>query len=102
MNRERKLLFDLASDLRLKYKYMPVYINRGDDLFDITITLKKELIFIIWPRNEFILTLSDMKISLKEALEFYEKELIVALDNEKFFPDEGEDYIDAWQWLLSC
>ena len=95
MNRERKLLFDLASDLRLKYKYMPVYINRGDDLFDITITLKKELIFIIWPRNEFILTLSDMKISLKEALEFYEKELIVALDNEKFFPDEGEDYIDA-------
>lgn len=95
MNRERKLLFDLASDLRLKYKYMPVYINRGDDLFDITITLKKELIFIIWPRNEFILTLSDMKISLKEALEFYEKELIVASDNEKFFPDEGEDYIDA-------
>lgn len=95
MNRERKLLFDLASALRLKYKYMPVYINRGDDLFDITITLKKELIFIIWPRNEFILTLSDMKISLKEALEFYEKELIVASDNEKFFPDEGEDYIDA-------
>ena len=95
MNRERKLLFDLASDLRLKYKYMPVYINRGDDLFDITITLKKELIFIIWPRNEFILTLSDMKISLKEALEFYEKELIVASDNGKFFPDEGEDYIDA-------
>ena len=95
MNRERKLLFDLASDLRLKYKYMPVYINRGDDLFEITITLKKELIFIIWPRNEFILTLSDMKISLKEALEFYEKELIVASDNEKFFPDEGENYIDA-------
>ena len=95
MNRERKLLFDLASDLRLKYKYMPVYINRGDDLFDITITLKKELIFIIWPRNEFILTLSDMKISLKEALDFYQKELIVASDNEKFFPDEGEDYIDA-------
>lgn len=95
MNRERKLLFDLASDLRLKYKYMPVYINRGDDLFDITITLKKELIFIIWPRNEFILTLSDMKISLKEALEFYQKELIVASDNEKFFPDEGEDYTDA-------
>ena len=95
MNRERKLLFDLASDLRLKYKYMPVYINRGDDLFDITITLKKELIFIIWPRNEFILTLSDMKISLKEALEFYPKELIVASDNEKFFHDEDEDYIDA-------
>lgn len=95
MNRERKLLFDLASDLRLKYKYMPVYINKNDDLFEITITLKKELIFIIWPRNEFTLTLSDMKISLKEALEFYEKELIVALDNEKFFPDEGEDYIDA-------
>ena len=95
MKRERKLLFDLASDLRLKYKYTPVYINRGDDLFDITITLKKELIFIIWPRNEFILTLPDMKISLKEALEFYEKELIVASDNEKFFPDEGEDYIDA-------
>ena len=95
MNRERKLLFDLASDLRLKYKYMPAYINRGDDLFDITITLKKELIFIIWPRNEFILTLPDMKISLKEALEFYEKELIVASDNEKFFPDEGENYIDA-------
>ena len=95
MNRERKLLFDLASDLRLKYKYMPVYINRGDDLFDITITLKKELIFIIWPRNEFILTLSDMKISLKEALDFYQKELIVASDNEKFFHDEDEDYIDA-------
>jgi len=36
-----------------------------------------------------------MKISLKEALEFYEKELIVASDNEKFFPDEGEGYIDA-------
>ena len=99
MNRERKLLFDLASDLRLKYKYMPVYINKNDDLFEITITLKKELIFIIWPRNKFTLTLSDMKISLKEALEFYEKELIVASDNEKFFPDEGEDYIDAWQWL---
>jgi len=95
MNREKNLLFDLASDLRLKYKYMPVYINSEDDLFDITITLKKELIFIIWPRNEFILTLSDMKISLKEALEFYENELIVASDNEKIFPDEGEDYIDA-------
>lgn len=95
MNRERKLLFDLASDLRLKYKYMPVYINKNDDLFEITITLKKELIFIIWPRNKFTLTLSDMKISLKEALEFYEKELIVASDNGKFFPDEGEDYIDA-------
>ena len=95
MNRERKLLVDLAYDVRMRYKYMPVYINKGDDLFDIAITLKKELIFIIWPRNEFILTLSDMKISLKEALEFYEKELIVASDNEKFFPDEGEGYIDA-------
>ena len=95
MNRESKLLFDLSYDVRMRYKYMPVYINKGDDLFDIAITLKKELIFIIWPRNEFILTLSDMKISLKEALEFYEKELIVASDNEKFFPDEGENYIDA-------
>ena len=95
MNRERKLLFDLAYDVRMRYKYMPVYINKGDDLFDIAITLKKELIFIVWPRNEFVINLSDMKISLKEALEFYEKELIVASDNEKFFPDEGGNYIDA-------
>ena len=95
MNRERKLLFDLASDLRLKYKYMPVYINRGDDLFDITITLKKELIFIIWPRNEFTLTLSDMKISLKEALKFYEKELIMASEYERLCPGQGENDVDV-------
>ena len=95
MNRERELLFDLASDLRLKYKYMPAYINRGDDLFDIAITLKKELIFIVWPRNEFVINLSDMKISLKEAIEFYEKELIMASEYERLCPGQGENDVDV-------
>ena len=74
---------------------MPVYINKNDDLFEITITLKKELIFIIWPRNEFTLTLSDMKISLNKALNFYDKELIWASEYEKLYPGQSEDDIDA-------
>ena len=95
MNRERKLLFDLAYYVRMRYKYMPVYINKNDDLFEITITLKKELIFIIWPRNEFTLTLSDMKISLNNALNFYDKELILASEYEERYPGQSEDDIDA-------
>ena len=95
MNGEKKLLFDLAYDVRMRYKYMPVYINKGDDLFDIAITLKKELIFIVWPRNEFVINLSDMKISLKEALEFYEKELIMASEYERLCPGQGKNDVDV-------
>lgn len=94
MNGTEKLLFDLASDIRSKYKYMPVYRDKGDDLFEITITLKKELVFIIWPRSKFVLNLSDMKTSLKNAFEFYEKELLVASEDEKNFPEEEGSYID--------
>lgn len=95
MDREKKLFFDLAYYIRMRYKYMPVYINKADDLFEITITLKKELIFIIWPRNEFTLTLSDMKISLNKALSFYDKEIILASEYEKLYPGQSEDDIDA-------
>ena len=95
MNRESKLLFDLSYDVRMRYKYMPVYINKGDDLFDIAITLKKELIFIIWPRNEFVLSLSDIKISLNEAIKFYKKELIMASEYERLCPGQGENDVDV-------
>ena len=35
-----------------------------------------------------------MKTSLKNAFEFYEKELLVASEDEKNFPEEEGSYID--------
>lgn len=91
---KNELLFDLASDLRAKFKYMPVYRIKGDDLFEITITGKKELVFLIWPRDEFILSLEEMKLTLEKAVCFYKKELKVAEEYEKIFPEDEGKYID--------